>query len=473
MDIRVRFLGAAEGVTGSRHLLEVDDTRILIDCGLCQGRRQWARDHNVNLAVDPATIHNVVLTHAHIDHSGALPILCRDGFRGEIFATAATADLAPIMLRDSGYIQEKDAEYLNKRARREARREGRPSGPPVEPIYTVADAEACDSFFHPIPYEFEAEIGPGISLRFTDQGHIIGSAAAHITIERGLESCRILFSGDRGRPNMPILRNPTPYPECDVVFTESTYGNRVHEPPSDMETRLAELVHDAVRRRSKLLIPAFAVGRTQNILYFLHKLRLNGTIPYVEVYVDSPLAHRATRVYAEHPECFDEATLDFLRAQTNPFRFEGLRFVQSVEESKALNEHPGPCVIFSASGMCESGRVLHHLKHTVEEERHTILIVGWMAPHTLGRRLVEGARRVKIFRDEYDVRSRVVKLNGFSAHADREDLVASLAHLKGRAVPVYLIHGERKQSEPLRERLLEEGHPDVRIAELFSEARLW
>ena len=474
MTVSITFLGAAEGVTGSRHLLEVNGTRILVDCGLFQGRRDESRERNAHFPIDPASIHNIILTHGHIDHSGALPVVCRDGFKGHIYCTTATADLSQILLRDSGHIQEMDAKYLRHRQEKDARKKGLPiPDQSFTPLYTVEDAEHCDGFFQGISYHETAEVAPGVTVYFTDQGHILGSAAAHVQVKRSDGSTlRIEFSGDRGRAHMPILRDPEDYPESDIVLTESTYGNRVHEPIGEMENTLAEIVLDMLRKGGRLVIPAFSVGRTQNILYHLHRLRMAKKIPHVEIYVDSPLSMKATQVYAEHPECFDDDTLALLTAKESPFSFPGLRYVQSVEESMTLNDHPGPCIILSASGMCESGRILHHLKHSVTSPRNTVLIVGYMAEHTLGRRIFERREKVKIYGRTYPLRCDVKTLNGLSAHGDRNDIIASVEPLKDVARRIVLVHGERTQSEPLQASLKERGHKDVVIAKLGSTMEL-
>ena len=474
MNIDVTFHGAAEGVTGSKHLLEVDGHRILIDCGLFQGRREEARARNLNLPFDPSTIHNVVLTHGHIDHSGALPVLCRDGFSGHIIATPATCDLARILLADSGHIHESDARYMNRRLEKRARREGHKvsEGDRAAALYTINDAVACEPFFHELPYGREEEVAPGVFCSFTDQGHIIGSSAVLFRIPNGDTEQRIIFSGDRGRSDMPILRDPEPYPECDILFTESTYGDRVHAPASDMAEALAVEIDRIIKSKGKVVIPAFSVGRTQNILYYLRLLRHEGRIPSIPIFVDSPLSTKASRVYGEHPECFDEETLALLEGHDSPLAFDDLEYVASVDESKALNRMEGPAVILSASGMCESGRILHHFKSTIEDERNTILLVGFMARNTLGRRLVEREKNVRIFGKEYDIHARVSRMNGFSAHGDQKDLVDSVAHLKGRVKTIFLVHGEPRQSRALKEALEAAGHVDVRCARYGATDRL-
>lgn len=469
MSISITFYGAAQGVTGSRHVLDVDGTKILFDCGMFQGRRAESQERNSAFPIDPKTIHNMVLTHAHIDHSGALPILVRDGFKGHIYCTRATADLAKIMLRDSGNIQERDAEHMNKKKRRQARKEGKKMPKDeITPIYTVEDAEVCDSSFFPVSYHQEFSVAPGIKVLLTDQGHIIGSSAAHVTIERpGKETVRIVFSGDLGRPNMPILKDPEPYPPCEYVLTESTYGDRLHEPIGDMETQLADIIKETRRRGGRLVIPAFSVGRTQNIIYFLQSIFSRGDIKPIPTYVDSPLSRRATHVYFDHPECFDEETLAFLKNEDED-RMSNFHYVESVDESKSLNDLPNPVIIISSSGMCEAGRILHHLKRVVEDPKNVICIVGYMAEHTLGRRLVEKEKSIRIFGQNYDLKAGVIKMNGFSAHADQAGIVHSLSHLKDTLKKVILIHGEETQSRPLKEKLHEEGHANVEIAELFS-----
>jgi metallo-beta-lactamase family protein len=469
MTAKLTFLGAAEGVTGSRHLLDVDGVRVLFDCGLFQGKRSWARERNAVFPIDPRSVDAVVLTHGHIDHSGALPMLVKHGFAGKIFCTPATVDLAKVLLRDSGKIQESDAFHLNKRIKRKARDADRKilKDELIEPIYSIEDAEAVDAHFEALPYHEEREILPGIRVSFTDQGHILGAAAALAVIDRSEgDPLRVVFSGDRGRRLMPILRDPEPYPECDVLLTESTYGDRVHEPVADMQGRLEMVVKETIERGGRLVIPAFSVGRTQNILYHLNALQLEGRLPEIPVFVDSPLSAKASKVYRDHPECFDEETLDILERGANPLDFPGLRYIESVEESKALNDFRDPCVILSASGMCEAGRILHHLIHSVERPEDAVLVVGWMAHNTLGRRLVEGENRLRIYGRTYERRCRVLRMNGFSAHADRVGLLRSVRPLKDKVQTVILVHGERRQSEPLKEALIDEGFDDVRIAEL-------
>lgn len=474
MAITLSFLGAAGGVTGSRYRLDVGGRSLLVDSGLFQGRRDESRERNLRLPFDPRKIDAVVLTHAHIDHSGALPVLAKNGYKKRIWCTEATADLAEVMLLDSAQIQEKDAEYLNGRKVKDWALAGR-SGPPatlIEPLYTTADAESANRLLHGIPYHVEKEILPGVTLSFTDQGHIIGSAAARIAVTDGDRKLVIVFGGDRGRAAQPILRDPERYPDCDVLLTESTYGSKVHAGADDMRGELIRVVKTIAQNGSKLVIPAFSVGRTQNLLYFLCELFHAKLIPHIPVFVDSPLSARATRVYADHPECFDEEALTRLRNSLNPFAFKGLTYVESVEESIALNDRGGPAIIVSASGMCESGRVLHHLRHTLGDPKNVVALVGFMAENTLGRKLRDGHEEVRIHDRWVRVRAAIENLSGFSAHADRNDLLASTLPLVGKTKTIFIVHGESEGANALHSGLREQGHQDVRIARLSESIDL-
>ena len=466
MAITLTFQGAAEGVTGSRYLLEAGKRRVLVDCGLFQGRRSEARERNLAQPCDPRSIDAVVLTHAHIDHSGMLPILPKGGFRGPIVCTNATADLASIMLRDSAQIQMKDVEYLNERKEREWRSQGRQGRAPdlIEPFYELEDAVACDALYRGVSYHETTQVLPGITVSFTDQGHILGAAAALLTVVDGDRTLKIVFGGDRGRKDQPILKDPEPYPDCDVLVTESTYGGKSHPKVEEIYADLERIVKRTLDLKAKLVIPAFSVGRTQNVLYYLNELMCEGTIPRFDVFVDSPLSSRATKVYAAHPECFDEATIKFLHSACNPLSFPGLAYVETYEESIAINDHPGPCIIISASGMCENGRVLHHLRHTLGDERNTVMLVGYMAENTLGRRLRDGEKLVRIHDRHFTVRAKIEVFQGLSAHADREDLLDSTAHLVGRVKTIFCVHGEKDALEAMRSGVAAQGHKDVRIA---------
>ena len=440
--LSVRFLGAAQEVTGSMHLVETPAGRVLIDCGFYQGRRDEARQRNQALPREAVEADVVILTHAHIDHSGSLPTLVKRGFRGAIWSTPATRDLCEYLLRDSARIQQQDAEYLNDKFGQD------PDWEPIAPIYEEEDAIHAVARFRTAHYGAPFQPLPGVTARFLDAGHILGSGQVVLDVADQLGARRLVFSGDLGRRGLPILRDPELPDAADYVFMESTYGNRAHAPIAEMHEQLARVVNETAQRRGKLLIPAFAVGRTQEIVYALHALYLERRIPELPVFVDSPLAVNATEVFSKHPECYDEETAAFVRAHGDPFTFSTLRYVQTKDESIRLNGVSGPAIIVASSGMCEAGRILHHLKNNIEDDHNTILIVGFQALHTLGRRLVERRARVKVLGVERDLNARVVVMNAFSAHGDKNDLRDYARHLSG-ARHAYLIHGEPAQQEPL------------------------
>ncbi len=455
--MKITFHGAARTVTGSMHLIECNRQRILLDCGLFQGRRAESFQRNRNLPFDARRIDALILSHAHIDHSGNIPNLVRSGFGGHIVCTAATRDLCGIMLRDSGHIQEQDVEYVNrKRARR--------GEPPAEPIYTVADAEASLRYFVDLQYHRWLEIGRGLRVRFYDAGHILGSGITVVEATSLRGTRRIGFTGDLGRMALPILRDPeVPSEPLDALIIESTYGNRRHAPIQETEERLARVVNETARRGGKVIIPAFAVERTQEIVYSLHRLTNAGRIPALPVFVDSPLAISATDIFRLHPECFDDETNEFLRRHPDPFGFDRLRYTREVDESKAINELREPCVIISASGMCEAGRILHHLKHNVEDARNTVLIVSYQAPNTLGRKIVERQPVVRIFGEEYQLKARVEIINAYSSHADRDELLGWLKRLPRLPKHVFVVHGDEDQAWPLADAIRQLGVSSVRI----------
>ena len=431
-------LGAAQTTTGSMHLIESDGMRILLDCGLYQGRRKEAFERNRNLPVDAATVDAVILSHAHIDHSGNLPSLVKAGFDGPIYCTPATADLCSIMLRDSAYLQERDVEYVNRKRVKQGKT-------PFEPLYTKEDVQKTLSLFQPEDYASQIALAPELHAAFFDAGHILGSAVVQIDYRRRGTPRRLLFTGDLGQRQMPILRDPTPVDGVHVLLTESTYGNRLHPPKADVQGRLKGFIEDIVHERAKLILPAFSVGRTQQLLYFLNELVMKKRIPSVPVYVDSPLSTAATAIYKRHRECFDQDAIKHLHAGDDPFVFPKLKFVKSVEESKALNLSRGPAVVISASGMCEGGRILHHLKHAVPDPRNIILIVGFQAEHTLGRRIVEHKSPLKIYGDEYELEARVHTINALSAHADSKGLLQYFDALGDSVERVFTVHGEVEQ----------------------------
>jgi metallo-beta-lactamase family protein len=457
-DPTVTFWGATRTVTGSMHQLEAGGHNLLLDCGLFQGHRAESRHRNQEFPFRPRDIDAVLLSHAHIDHSGNLPNLVRQGFKGPIYCTSATRALAAVMLGDAAKIQEEDAAYLNrKREKGEAK---------VEPLYDGRDVYRTLLQLQAVNYVTPVSVGPELEATFVDAGHLLGSAMISVRLDA---SGRCLtFTGDLGRPGLPILRDPAPVPPCDLLISESTYGGHTHEPVEETADRLGEMVRRTVERGGKLLIPAFSVGRTQTIVYFLHQLMNSGRLPAgrdLPVYVDSPMALRATEVFRAHPECFNEQTVRLFKEQPDLFGEEWIHYVEKVHESIALNKQPGPCVIISASGMCEAGRILHHLKHNIEDPRSTILIIGYQAEGTLGRRLVERQREVRILGRTFTLKAEVVVLNGLSSHADHGGLLHSLAPLARTARRVRLVHGEPERAAALAEGLRYSGFADVVIPE--------
>jgi metallo-beta-lactamase family protein len=456
----VTFWGAARTVTGSMHRLDASGHTILLDCGLFQGRRDEARERNQKFPFRPKDIDAVVLSHAHIDHCGNLPNLVRNGFAGPIYCTPVTRALADVMLGDAAKIQEEDADYLNRR-----REKGEPK---VEPLYTARDVFTTLLKLQAKPYDKPFEVVPGIEAKFVEAGHLLGSAMVGLQIG----DRRLTFTGDLGRPGVPILRDPAPVPPCDLLISESTYGGHYHEPVDETAERLGEVVRRTAERKGKLVIPAFAVGRTQTIIYFLHQLKAAGQVPDVPVFVDSPMAVKATEVFQAHPEVFDAEAQQLVAAHPELFGGGWVRYVEKVHDSIALNDRPGPCVIISASGMCESGRVLHHLKHTIEDPNNTVLIAGYQAEHTLGRRIVERRPEVRILGRPFKLRAEVVVLNGLSSHADHGDLLRDLGPLAAAGTRVRLVHGEPDRAEKLAEGLWGVGFVDVAIPDRGDTAPL-
>lgn len=529
--MELRFFGATGTTTGSCHMVRSEGRSVLLDCGLYQGRREESRSRNEHFGFDVATIDAVVQSHAHVDHSGKLPMLERAGFRGRVHATPATRDLCELLLVDSAHIQLQDAQFLNKqrwraararheqRGRRQDDREHEPRGPRAHPhghghhhghdhdhdpaprrdpraelplvdpratqaaplalperelvpLYLEEDVRALMPRFQTQPYGEWFEPVPGMRFRFRDAGHILGSAWIEAEIRESQGLVRLIFTGDYGRFHQPILRDPEPLGEAEVVISESTYGNRRHPAFEDMQRELAAAVERvSATPHGRLLIPAFAVGRTQNILYALAQLCRDGRCPNVRIVVDSPLASAATRVVLAHPECFDaEALSEYKRLQTDQRFLQQLSFTQSIEESKALNDDPRPLVILSASGMLETGRILHHLAWNISNPAAEVLIVGFQAEHTLGRRLVERASEVRILGMMHTVRARITSMLGFSAHADRDDLLRALRPCAERAQALFLVHGENDQRVPLGEELRRSG---FRRVELPEDPRAW
>jgi metallo-beta-lactamase family protein len=450
----VKFVGAAQTVTGSMHLVRTKHGTILLDCGLFQGRRRAAYERNRNLPLPVDDIIAVALSHAHIDHSGALPMLVRNGYRGPIYATPATRDLATVMLRDSAYIQQQDARYMNKQREHH--------GLDVDEAFALYDEQDVlntISLFHSVPYGFMSYMTPNIGLTFYDAGHVLGSAITVLDIDEGSKSRRIAFTGDLGRVNMPILEDPQVPENVDVLITESTYGDRLHDDIAKMDDDLAAVIQRTYERGGKVIIPSFALERAQEVVFALKQLRNEGRLPKMPVYVDSPLTVKITDVFKLHPECYDDETREMLSGRNSPFEFEELRYIESVDDSKLVTASTEPAIVISASGMCEAGRVLHHLKATIEDAKNTVLIVGYQAQHTMGRRLVERQTRVKIFGVERDRNAEVVVLNGFSAHADQKDLVgfAMKCKEKGPVSQIALVHGDPQPQRVLSDLLVDQG----------------
>lgn len=465
--MKITFHGAAQTVTGSQHLIEVNGYRILLDCGLYQGSRKEAFIRNRTLPFTPKDIDAMVLSHAHIDHSGNIPSLVKNGYDGPIYATHVTRDLCAAMLPDSGHIQEKDAEFVNKKHRERGE-------PPVEPLYTQEEAIESLHSFVGIDYHRSRQVVEGVHLTLYDAGHMLGSASVVLDIEdrEAGHDLRLVFSGDIGRKGLPIIRDPEFIDHADVLILESTYGNRVHEPNEDLEKRFLQILLDVYRRKGVLIIPSFAVGRTQQIVYLLQKLHSADQIPLIPVYVDSPLAIDATTVFRNHPEVYDKETRDYiLRYQDDDvFGFEKLQYTRKVEESKALNVKEAPFIVISASGMCETGRILHHLRNRIEDPHNCILIVGWQAPNTLGRRLVENISPVRIFGEEHQVRAEVIKLDGLSGHADSHELTDWVAHMEKRPRQTFLVHGELEPAQALSKKLKDEvGLSQVIVPSLHEQ----
>ncbi|HEX9614741.1 MAG TPA: MBL fold metallo-hydrolase [Bacteroidota bacterium] len=452
----IQFLGAAQTVTGSMHLVSVNGSQVLLDCGLFQGSRAEAYERNKTFSFEPSNIKAVILSHAHIDHAGNLPNLVKKGFTGPIYSTGATRDLCQVMLYDSAYLQERDVEYLNKRRKGDA--------PAAEPLYTSKDVDETISQFVGVPYRKSFTVADGISVKFFDAGHILGSAVVLLEIQERGRNIKLGFTGDLGRKDTPILKDPEPLGDVDVLISESTYGGRIHEPITGMRDSLLEVIRRTAERGGKVIIPAFSVGRTQELVYAIHELADERKLPAIPIYVDSPLAVNATEVFRMHPECFDVETLRYIHSENDPFGFDRLRYIRKVEASKELNDKKEPCVIIAASGMCEGGRILHHLANNVEETQNTVLIVGFMAEHTLGRRLVERQPEVRIFGELYKLNAEVEILNSFSAHAGQDELLGYIGAIDKRKLKhIYLVHGELRQAEQLSAKLKETGFSHVGI----------
>ena len=442
------------------HLIEANGKKFLLDCGLYQGKRKIAFEINRNFELfDPREIDFVILSHAHIDHSGNLPTLVRKGFEGNIYSTFATKDLCSVMLRDSGHIQEKDVEWVNRKRIKQHKN-------PFEPLYTVEDAVETLNHFVGINYHREFEIAEGIKVTFFDAGHILGSASILLKITEEGKTTLLGFTGDLGRPNLAILKDPEKLPDVDYLITESTYGGREHDNPKDAEDILASVVNKAIERKSKIIIPAFSVGRTQELVFALNNIFTDKRAEEIPVYVDSPLSVNATEVFRIHPECFDNETAEYIVRNRDPFGFNKLHYISDVEESKRLNEIGGPMIIISSSGMVEAGRILHHLRNNIENPKNIVLMVGYSAQHTLGRKLIEHEPVVKIFGDEFEVKAEVITMNSFSAHADADELLAYADQFdKSRMQRIFIVHGDEDQQKIFYGRLKSIGFKYISIPE--------
>ena len=454
--MQITFWGAARTVTGSQHLMQVGDRRILLDCGLYQGRRAEAYEINQKLPFEAGRLDAMILSHAHIDHSGNIPSLSKNGYRGQIICTHATRDLCAVMLRDSGMIQEEDVRFLNRNGKNAAQ---------TKPIYMLADAEHALHQFVSYDYEQAIEVQPGVRLTFNDAGHMLGSSWELLELSEGGRSTRLCFSGDLGRIGLPILRDPLPMPESDYLIIESTYGDRLHDPIADALPELERAINDTVRRGGKIIVPAFAVGRTQELVYFLNELMVKGRLANVPVFIDSPLAINVTEAFRTHPECYDDETNEMLRTDPDGdvFGFRRVSYTRAVEQSKAINTMKGPAIIISASGMCENGRILHHLRNNIEDSRNMILFVSYQGQDTLGGKILSGQKYVNILGDSFTVRAEVRRIEAFSGHADRNDLLNWVKPRAKNLKKVFLVHGELPAQKALAEGLTELGVREVII----------
>jgi len=464
--------GAAQEVTGSKHILDTGNTKIMVDCGAFQGKRKEAEKKNREWIPETASLDAVVLTHGHFDHCGLLPLLCNKGYRGNIYATAATRDIANVIMMDSAKIQARDGEYLRKQAKKRGEKFE------WEPLYDEADVLQATNQFVSLSYERKILISRDIEATFYDAGHILGSASVFLEISNGSNGdggkTTVGFSGDLGRKNKPIIRDPSVIPPVDYLVIESTYGDRLHENVSDVMKKLAQVISETAKRGGKVIIPAFAVERTQDLIFYLHLLSDQNAIPKIPIFVDSPMAVNATSIFRVHPECYDEETREaFIQHHKNPFGFNALRYVDSVEESKEINEMDGPAVIISASGMCEAGRIVHHLLHTINDPKNTILIVGYMAANTLGRRIRDRERNVRIFGSSVPLKARVEEIGALSSHADYSEMGDYIKQLDlNKLKKIFLVHGEDQAQTHFREYLLNLGVADVEIVQYGAEYEL-
>lgn len=463
--MRIEFKGAARTVTGSKHLITLyNGKKILLDCGLFQGRAAAEHDNNKTLGFDASSVDYCILSHAHIDHSGAIPFLVKEGFKGRIFCTHATKDLCDIMLVDSAHIQESDIAYTNRRRKQKGLSL-------IEPLYTIEDAKKALEHFKGVEYEKWIKIDDELELCFTLVGHILGAGAVNLKIKENGKTHKLCYTGDIGRQNHKIIKNPKPFPQADYIITESTYGDRLHEDLSHSEDKLYEVVNETcVVKKGKLIIPAFSLGRTQEIVHALDRLETAGRLPRINVYVDSPLSTNATEIMRAHPECYNEKVLEYMKIDSDPFGFNRLKYIRDVNESKLLNASKEPCIIISASGMMEAGRIIHHLINNIGNKKNTILIVGYCSPYTLGHRIARGDKKIKLFGEEIEVNADIQIMDEYSAHGDYNEMIEYLKCQDPKKVKeLYLVHGQFETQVKYRERLENVGFERVRIPSLNSE----
>lgn len=464
--MKIKFLGAAREVTGSKHLITTDAGKnILLDCGMYQGKGLETDSMNRKLGFNPSEIDYLILSHAHIDHSGLIPYMYKLGFRGSIICTNATRDLCALMLADSAHIQELDVKWFNKKRMRNKL-------PPVEPIYSVFDAEDCMKLFVGVGYNRRFVVDNQINVKFTHTGHMLGSAVVNLEITENRQLKRLAFTGDIGRPQNKILIPPAPFPDCDILITESTYGDRLHSDERESTQELLRIVNETcVNNKGKLIIPSFSVGRTQEIVFVLNELYNNGLLPRIKVFVDSPLSVNATEVFRLHTDCLNQTVRDVMKYDDDPFGFQSLRAIKNVEESKALNDLHEPCIIISASGMAEAGRVKHHIANSISNWRNTILLVGYCSPTSLGARIQEpGLRFISIFGEMHEVNARIAKIDAFSGHGDYNEMIQFLDCLDKEMIrKLFLVHGEYAVQQAYKQKLIEKNFQNIEIPKFGDE----
>lgn len=472
--MKIKFCGAARSVTGSAHLITLDNGfKILLDCGLYQGRRKDMVDFNQNWLFKPSSIDMMVLSHAHIDHTGRLPKLVKDGFKGNIYSTHATRSLCAIMLLDSAKIQESDANYYNKKLKKKKKRNKKLKKKFRTPLYTTKDVLPTMQNFVGMPYGRWHKVNDQVEILFRDAGHILGSASVTLKITENGKTKLIGFTGDIGRPNRPILRDPQQMPEVDYLITESTYGDKEHDAKPKEAKRFLDIIKETcIKNKGKLIIPAFSVGRTQEIVHMMDQLENAGELPKIPIYVDSPLAVSATQIFGSHPECYDNDLNEYMLVDNNPFGFNELTYIRKVELSKQLNFKPEPCVIISSSGMMNAGRIKHHLFNNLEDSKNTLLIVGYCSPDTLGGIIKAGAEKVKLFGEWKNILAKVETMHSFSAHADRKEMIEFMSNQTKKVKKLFLVHGEIERQEIFKKSLLKSGFKSVEIPDLNDEFEL-